>query len=248
MTFGICTSLSIAPLALKAGFDYVECGAGEMTMMDPWNPSAYEGLRVESMNLFFAGHLDLYGSDEWRSYGATLSARAKEIGVQRLVVGSGALRKSREGSNIEETEAQFIKILQAIQSDNEITLYPESLNRSETDVFNDCATLARKTLEAGVGYTADSYHLLYEWDSNGREGGLPAPSAEFWESQMPHLPGHVHLAALEGRRAPRQDDPMISGFASRLIQLGYNDRISFECRYLNPESFTEALMDLQTYF
>lgn len=216
-------------------------------MMDPWDPSVYASIKVESMNLFFAGHLDLYTSDGWRPYGQTLAARAKEIGIQRLVVGSGGIRKSRPDLPVAEAEAKFIEVLSTIQSDNGITLYPESLNRSETDVFNDCGALAQATQSAGVGYTADSYHLLFEWDADGREGGLSAPSTDFWKTQMPHLPGHVHLAALEGRLAPEKNDPMILGFVNRLKELGYDDRISFECRDLRPDGFVAAIANLKSY-
>lgn len=248
MRFGICTSIANASLALQAGFDYVECGAGEMTMMNPWQPDVYSGLNVESMNLFFAHHLDIYTSEEWRPYGKTLVERAKEIGVQRLVVGSGGLRKSRPEIDVAQAEELFLQILRTIQDDNDVVLYPESLNRSETDVFNDCGNLAREAQKMGVGYTADSYHLLYEWDANGREGGLDAPSESFWHTQMPYIPGHVHMAALVGRLAPKRNDPMITGFVNRLSELGYDERIIFECRDLEPAGFAEALADFKSYF
>lgn len=264
MKLGMCVSLENAPLAVEAGFDYVELGAGQMTMMEPWDPATYLSLPVKAMNLFFAGHLDIYAKNDWIPYTKTLVERSREIGVEKLVVGSGAIRKSRKSaslldalhatangckipSNSQKAESEFLKILAKIQKANNVILCPESLNRTETDCFNDCGTLATETKKKGIGYTADSYHLLYEWDANGREGGKSEPTPYFWQEQMPHTPNHVHIATLEGRSAPQPNDPLLLGFFERLRKLNYNGMMSLECSGLEPADYRESLTNLRTY-
>ncbi len=107
---------------------------------------------------------------------------------------------------------------------------PEALNRSETNLGNDCGKFANTMHYYGIPYTADVYHILYEWDADGREGGLTVPSDAFWEEQLPFAPAHVHLADLPRRAAPAADDPMLAGFFRRLKAMDYQGRMSLEVK------------------
>jgi sugar phosphate isomerase/epimerase len=264
MRFGVCTSLANAQAVLDAGFDYVELGAVEMAKREPWDASAYAGLPVEVTNLFFPGDIDLYGTKEWQSYSEGLFARAAEVGIEIMVIGSGGARKSRPQTSIVDgmkslvngtkiplnpakAEQAFLKIVRQMQGATIIKLAPESLNRTETDCFNDCERLANQTERAGIGYTADAYHILFEWDQNGREGGRDVPGEFFWQDQLPYAPTHCHLATLAGRSAPEPGDPLLLGFFARLRALNYQGRVSLECNGLTPENYAHAQETLRSF-
>ena len=270
MKVGICTSLEKAPLAVDAGFDYVELAVSEMTAREPWDPAVYKGLPIEACNLFFPGGTTLFPTDpadpravNILEYLAKARIRLTEVGVKVGVVGSGNQRKcppeikfpyESHGPNpiwdgaesAEEILARFLDL--GMRLPGTTVFAPESLERSETNVGGDCASFSRILKKYNVGYTADAYHLLKEWDANGREGGLGIPTSAYWEDQMPHAPTHLHLAQLEGRRYPQPNDPMLHGFFARLRELDYNERVSLECNGFEPSDYPQAIANLKTYF
>ena len=248
MRFGVCCYESEAHAVLKAGFDYVELGANTLNP----NPSVYKDLPVEATNLFFAGSIKLFGPDAtpYLDVARATVDRAAAIGVQVMVIGSGGPRRAPEGSDLAWCEREFCLVAAAIGEHAEqygITIAPESLNRSETNIGNDLACLACELKESGVAYTADSYHVLYEWNADGPSE--PFPSKVHWEEQVPFLPAHVHIADLP-RFAPRPDDPMVQGFAARLLELRYDGRVSLECRRGEDleRELKNALRDLKILF
>ena len=98
MKVGICISLEKAPLAVEAGFDYVELAVSEMMAREPWDPTAYAGLPIEACNLFFPGGVKLFPSDgseqfDALSYIVAARPRLTEVGVAIGVVGSGNQRR-----------------------------------------------------------------------------------------------------------------------------------------------------------
>jgi len=248
MRFGVCCGLEDAHKVLDAGYDYVELGAN--TLSD--DPQKYAGLPVEATNLFFAGSIQLFGPDAtpYLEVARTTVDRAAKLGVQTMVIGSGASRKAPPGTDVEIAENEFLLIAAAVANHAKqygITIAPESLNRSETNIGNDLGCLANGLKFAGVGYTADSYHVLYEWHADGPLDSFP--SKETWEQQIPFLPSHVHIADLP-RFAPKPSDPMVQGFATRLLDLGYDGRVSLE--YRRGDDFEaelkRALKDLKLLF
>jgi len=273
MKIGICTSLEKAQLAVDAGFDFVELSVSQMmagrwdAILPPWDTSEYEGLPIEACNLFFPGGVKLFTSN-WEErfpvivYLNQARQLLTQIGVSIGVVGSGNQRRCppdvsfpHKGdpwdylySDSESPEEILARWLAATSGPPGTVFAPESLERSESNVGVDCASFSRILNKHGVGYTADAYHLLKEWESEGREGGLSEPSKEFWADQLPHAPLHTHLAQLEGRRFPQPNDPMLIGFFDRLRDLGFNERVSLECNGLNSEDYQQAIINVRTYF
>jgi sugar phosphate isomerase/epimerase len=160
-----------------------------------------------------------------------------------MVVGSGGSRRAPDGVSEDIAETRFVEVVEALQEmagPYEIVIAPESLNRSETNVGNDLGALANRLRAAGASYTADLYHILYEANADGHAPDLVA--------QVPFAPAHVHLADLP-RFAPDVDDPAVAAFARRLRELGYNARISLECRRPNPaEDLTKGLATMRALF
>ena len=216
MRFGICAGEGEREAVLAAGFDYIEVAASILEA---------DGPTLEVTNLFFSGGARLFGPEatDWRGEAERTILRAAERGVKIMVVGSGGQRRAPESFHGEGAFADAVAELAAFARPRGVTIAPESLNRKETNVGNDLAALAARTRGAGAGVTADSYHVLVEWDAEGR----PVPLEELWRAQLPFAPDHVHLAGLD-RTPPRADDPLLRGFAARLRELGYGARVSYE--------------------
>lgn len=258
MRFGVCCSLEQAETALKCGAEYVEPGAlGFKGLEESWDPAPYRDLPIEATNLFFPGEIVLFGPNKSNptdvsDYISKTLERAASIGVQLMVIGSGNSRKApAPGMPVSEANVQFVQLVQRVQREARqygITIAPESLNRTETNVGNDLGWLANALAVAGAGFTADSFHVLYEWDANMREGqpDLEAPSEFHLIEQIPTTPSHVHFGDLP-RSFPRASDPMMRAFCGRLNVLDYDARVSLECRWEDFErELPEALGEART--
>jgi sugar phosphate isomerase/epimerase len=248
MRFGVCCGIEDAEIVLGAGFDYIELGANNLSD----DPNKYSGMPVEATNLFFPGTVRLFGREAtpYLEIAKATVDRAAGIGVKTMVIGSGGSRRAPDGVDMEVAEREFLLIAAAIGDHARpygITIAPESLNRSETNIGNDLGCLARGLQYAGVGYTADSYHVLYEWHADDPTD--PYPSKEHWEDQIPFAPSHVHIADLP-RYAPKPGDPMMQGFANRLLELKYDGRVSLEYRRGTDfeAELHRALLDLKVLF
>ncbi len=200
--------------ALAAGFDYVEPGANAVL-----DPTVTDSFAVT--NLFFPSGTVLYGPEaNYQEYAERLFPRAQAAGLKTMVIGSGAARRSPEGVAPEVAEARFIEIvaeLEILAVAHGIHLCPENLNRSETDVWNSMPGLAAALNSVGVGFCADIYHIDLEKDE------LP----NYLARAIPSTPLHVHFAG-PGRFAPDPDDPFTQAFVSRLREVDYTGRVSFE--------------------
>ncbi len=233
MRIGVCCSPDQAPAALDAGADYLEV-AGARLATDAAYRISLAGHPIEASNLFFPGGLELYRQvDEALAHAREVLRYGSALGVQVAVIGSGAARKSSPPLTAGEANSKFVEIVGQIARlapEYGVPVAPESLQREETDVGNDLGRLARALRVVGVGYTADAFHVLKEWDFNGREGGRETPSQAHWEDQLPFLPLHVHFAPLS-RRPPTENDPILAAFVGRLRALGYAGRVSLECNW-----------------
>lgn len=245
LKFGACAGPDDAQAFLEAGFDYVELPAVALNAETGAPPHpAFEQLKPAATNLFFPGSIRLFGPERTRylDYADRLFQRAREAQVRVMVVGSGGSRRAPEGLDPLACEKEFAEIVGELQGHagrHGIKLAPESLNRGETNVGTDLGRLARLLAQVGVSYTADSYHLLYEWEADGNQG---SPTEEWYREQLPTTPAHVHLAD-RPRNAPRSDDPALLGFVRRLKELGYDARVSLECRWNGESGEREAALE-----
>jgi sugar phosphate isomerase/epimerase len=246
LRFGCCCSLDQASAAVESGFDYVELGASAFKGLEAdWDDADYAGLPVRATNLFFDGSIRLFGQDRtpYREYAERTIQRAASLGVELMVIGSGETRRAPEGIDGDSSFIDVAEDISYIANGYGITIAPESLNRTETNVGNDLRTLATGLRERHVGYTADSYHILFEWDAEGRKAGLEALFAQ----QVPFAPSHVHVANLP-RTGVDPEDPMLQGFARRLKELGYDGMISLECTRAPGFDLRGALTSLRSLF
>jgi len=256
MRYGLCCSPETGRKAVELGVDYLEVGAnGFNGLQTTWDPNPYRGLPIETTNCFFDGSIRLYGEGKtpYLDYAKRTIERAAEIGVKVMVIGSGGSRRAPDGYDPVGAEAEFVEIvekIQAIAAPHNIILAPEPLTRLETNVGNDLSRLARALSSRGLAYTADSFHILKEWEFElGLEQApMEGPSHSHWQDQMPTAPVHIHAGDLP-RNYPKANDPMMIGFASRIKELGYDGRISLECNVGDIEqNLGDALAQLRQLF
>ncbi len=245
MRFGVCCGLSEADEVLAAGFDYVELPAQQILAHE----DEFLRLRPEATNLFFPGAIKLFGPERtpYLEYATRVIEAASRVGVSVMVVGSGGSRRAPEDLATGDAEAAFARVaaeLALIAEPHGIQIAPESLNRAETNVGNNLGRFSQSLRDLGVGYTADSYHVIAEWVFDGNE---PAAPIEHWRDQVPYLPTHVHFGD-RARVDPAPGDPDVELFVQRLKELGYNGRVSLECRRRDNQDLAAALSDLKTLF
>ncbi|HTQ08728.1 MAG TPA: TIM barrel protein [Fimbriimonadaceae bacterium] len=246
MKFGVCAGVVDAPAILDAGFDYIEVGATGFSGMDEhWDRSPYEGLPILATNLFFDQRIHLFGAHKtpYLDYSMRTIERAASLGVPVMVIGSGGPRTAPDDIDGDSAFVDVVAELSQIAQPFGIALAPESLNRTETNVGNSLRSLAIRLRARGVGYTADSYHILFEWDAEGRKVWLD----DLMEDQIPFAPTHVHVANLP-RTGVDAEDPMLQAFAGRLAELEYGGNVSLECSRESGFDLAATLGALKSLF
>lgn len=229
MKLGICCGPEVARDYLLAGFDYVEMPAQLLKGRDAVFDIAGSTLEGwETSNLFFPGDMHLYADESWREYAQRLVQRAGLVGLSVMVVGSGAARRASDIMGPQEGLRSFLMIVGQIQEMARplgITIAPEALRSEETNVGNSTPEMAF-ALKGISGWTLDLFHAYVE---GTRASGPPLDWEAFWTTQIPHAPDHVHGSAMD-RSAPTFPDPALQAAFSRLRSLGYDGRVSLECR------------------
>lgn len=218
-----------------AGCDYYEPGvaravmAGDAASFDDDLARWFSGgLEPRSANTFVPGDLPVVGPavDEAaiEAYFKEAVRRARALGLETIVFGSGGARRIPEGFDRGEATEQFAAALRlaAEVASPDITIAAEHLRKAETNLMNSLAEAAE--LVAGVGaenlaLVVDIYHLLEEHEDVGvvRDAG--------------RYIRHVHVSS-PARQAPSDADveTLLSLFAV-LAEIGYDRRCSIECRW-----------------
>lgn len=256
LQFGVCTTLPHVKEALAAGFDYVELPAqlfkGTETMADL---TALKGLPIHAVNFFFPGNFRLFseeGRGFWPDYTRRVMERAASVGVKTIVLANGHSRRAPEDMNLDQAEDEFARFcgeLQKLARKFHLVVAPSNVAHTETNVGNDLADLMKRLEKHHVHACADAFHLLEEWDEEGREHDKKAPTENFWKHEIPALPAHVHMSSFPARHAPKSEDPLLKGFVKRLTTLGYKGRVSLECAFTNAAlEMPQALREIRALF
>lgn len=229
MIYGICApNLDFAQMAIAAGFDYVEFGAGYV--LDNSQAIGASGIATPRTNLFLPGDVRLFiDPTPYVEIARERMAAAASIGVKVMVVGSGGARCVPEGQDGDARFADVVGELQVIANEFGIRLAPESLNAGETNVGVKLAVLSRLLQERGLDFTADSYHILKE--------------GEDFAEAIPFAPAHVHIANAP-RFAPSPADLELLPFVARLKSLGYDGTITIEGKSGDLVDAVKNLRDL----
>lgn len=265
MRFGCCLNMIagesdgigtefIEPLA-KAGYDYAELPLAQMMELSDAEFEQLKaraekaGIKCQVCNNFFPADFRLTGenvdSSSILDYVKRALERAKSLGVEIVVFGSGPAKQVPEDFPLEEGYNQVVSLLKAadkIAGDNNITIAIEPLRRQECNLINTfeegCA-LARDVQGENIRVLVDFYHLSEEKE----------PVEHLLKEGKEYL-AHVHFARPEGRTYPeRIDEAGYKPFIQALHEIGYNNRVSCEAyTHKFEESATKALQFFRENF
>ena len=223
------------------GYDYVELPMAQMMALDD---EAFEALKArvaaaglvcETSNNLFPVTMRLTGPvvdmEAILSYVTKAFARAKELGVQYCVFGSGPAKSVPEGFSREEGLSQvedLLCLIAPIARENGVTIVLEPLNKSEDNLINtfaDGVEMAKRVNDPNVKVLVDFYHLTLE---NEPVQHLIDDGKKFLR--------HVHFANPSGRVYPREiTEADYAPFVEALRQIGYDEHVS--CEAYVPDGF-----------
>ncbi|TWI82005.1 sugar phosphate isomerase/epimerase [Chitinophaga japonensis] len=236
-SIGICTSYKNDSLLAKAGYVYIEEGVSRILSpslsQDQFNallPTLHKThCKVQSCNNFIPGSIKIVGPEvnEARvlGYVDTVMQRARQAGVQLIVLGSSGARRLPEGVDYASAKKEFIVLCRkmaevAAKYDRIIAM--ESLNRTETNFVNtlsEATEIARAVNHPNFRLTADIYHMLKENE--------PASVIEKAKGYLVHC----HIAEKEKRAAPGVAKEDFRPYFTALRKIGFDGRIMVECRW-----------------
>ena len=230
---GICTGITNIGIVEKSGFDYLETSLSGLAAM---SEEEYQrmaklvdasSIRVEACNGMMPGEIRLTGPDvsaqKIHDYLDLAFSRARRLGCEVVVFGSGAARNVPEGFDIAVAWRQignFLRIAQGHAQDYGITIAIEPLRRAECNIINlvsEAVALSSLLQLNNVKALGDTYHMAM----------CSEPLSAL--TMAGDLLAHVHTANALGRILPKEGDGEdYAGIFAALKAGGYDGRISCE--------------------
>lgn len=242
MDFGMCGGRDKAELAAAAGFSYMESGvAAELVPLESdeafrrksaaWKDSP---LPLEALNGFIPGDLKICSPDSptqaLYAYARTAICRAAEIGIRRIVFGSGGARAIPDGYARDAAWKQLVAFSRFCAKEAAaagVTIVLEPLNSRECNIITgvrEGAELVREVNSPAFRLLVDGYH----W---GMESETVADIAS-----CKGLLAHAHVATWPSRKAPGREECVLADFFRALKLADYDLRLSVEARIESPEA------------
>lgn len=238
MKYGFCTGFATKPLwmiedemvysIIEAGFDYPEFPVMTYARMDEDSFSHLKTIASSPVacNLF-PGDIPL--SDNKRDinvikdYLDIALKRSKELGIGKIVFGSGKARKYSGNNGYEEGKRNLYETIKdaIIPKAKEwgITILIEPLTRGECNLINtveDGYRVSEDFNDDSLLLMADLFHM--------KNNGETLSSLE----KCFHRIRHIHIAGEDRSLEEIRNDGYINEGLRLLKSLGYNDTISFE--------------------
>ena len=239
MKFGVCSSHDRWGIVAAAGYDYVEGNFSKIALAtdeefeEMKKALADSGLKMEATNGFFPGDFQLYSKDDFESVKKSVReyceigfVRGAALGQRVAVIGSSKARNIREDYTKEEAEEQFCEVLRIcgeVGAKYGVVATVEPLNASETNfiiTFADGLEIARKTNHPNVLAMIDLYHHAVN--------GEPLSTLDGTEGILVH----AHIARADRHTPTLDDSAELGAKIDYLKKVGYNGRISLECRHV----------------
>ncbi len=233
--FGICGGPDMFA-ACPEGMDFLECTVSALVPLedDAAFADALAALQgapspFKAANCFLPGDLKTTGPDvdeaALDAYVDTVMARAKQLGLERIVFGSGGSRQVPDGFDKDEAFNQMVghcKRFGAIAAKYGVTIVIEPLQLAECNIINTVTEgikLAKAADHPNVKVLADFYHMAC--DGEGPESIIAAGD----------LLQHVHVAEKEKRTAPGMEGDDLRPYLKALKEIGYQGMISIEASF-----------------
>lgn len=250
MRIGCVASIDQAAIVKAAGFDFLEVIVqhvlrGEETD-ETWDKTAPDPaklpLPIEAANMLVPAKFPIVGPARDLSvlstYMKRVASRAKRLGIQTLVFGSGGARKRPDDVPLTTTLehlTQFTRMAGEICGEQGVMLVIEHLNRKEANTINsleESLHICNLVNLPSVAVLADTYHFGLE---NETEAALLNCDGQLQ---------HVHVAEVAGRVPPGAGEWLPGGltgaafdfveFFETLHKMGYDGRIAIECAWPEP--------------
>ena len=248
MKFGVCAGLDRLEAVAEAGYDFIEPPArrvlhpeeGEKGFARIREIIERSPIRAEAFNLFIPGDLKVTGPEvdfkRLVEYAGLCIQRAAILGGEIIVFGSGGARSVPEGFSCDEAKTQITRFLQEvgkIAGEGGIKIAIEPLRKEESNIINSLTEgleFVRAAQSPAVGILADVYHMESE-----RE---PLDNILVCGNNLMH----IHIAEPQERRAPGLGEYDFRPFFARLKEVGYDRRISVECKWKDFEAEAKAAL------
>ena len=182
------------------------------------------GLRGEGALCFADPPMSIYDHtlDEMEAYLLSHLPRAKQLGMEYLVIGSGGARRIPDGMKREEAEAFFIAMLKRyapIAEREGFDIVIEPLFRVATNFINTFAeglAICKAVDHPRVGLLMDFFHSYKE----NEPFSVMKDAGDYLK--------HIHLSALDRRIPVDGDEEETRMLADTLREIGYHGRITME--------------------
>ena len=182
MKIGVCCGMEKAEFASEIGFDYVELNFSSLTQADDQKYNQFlsliraKNIKCEAANCFLPGELKITGEcidyvkiEEYLKKGF---ARAAEIGIRMVVMGSGGARSLPNGYSYKRGINDIIYFVKnyvaPVAAEYGIDFVFEPLCKAESNIINtikEGAMLASAINMENVGTLGDLYHMYVEGDT-----------------------------------------------------------------------------------
>ena len=182
MRIGVCGGVERIKAAAESGFDYFEPGFRSLALADDETYQQFKaelekyGIPCDAANCLLPGDIKIVGKnidyDYIKSYLKKGYARAAEVGVKTVVLGSGSARSVPDGYPYKDGVndiIRFVKLYAApMAAEYDITFVFEPLCKKESNIINtitEGAMLASAIDMPNVASLADLYHMYVEGDT-----------------------------------------------------------------------------------
>lgn len=224
-------------LAKENGFDYVDVSLKEFVANSDLYIDDTEklleklGFRIESFNGFFPNEVKLIGKEaDWSEITRIAEKNirvAHRFGVDNVVIGSSKSRMIPEGATREEAMEQFGKVLDFcgnLAGEYGIKVAVEPLRQKETNFIHtvlDGYELCQYVGNPNLACIVDFFHFFINEED--------LSSLDIVKDKLIH----AHLARPNVDRChPQPEDiPMLEKYAAKLIEIGYQGRLTLECNW-----------------
>ena len=248
LSIGVCGPVDDHELFAESGYVYIEPTVQRFLVPEGSESEFEQQLRVWEAsklpipvaNQFLPGHLKVVGPEmslaKVLSYAETTFKRARTVGIEQIVFGSGGARYVPDGFDEDVAKRQIKEVLEEMAPLAQaygITLCMEPLRQQETNFLNtvpEMMDIISTVSHPAVQLTFDIYHVTQE----GRDESDVAVAGSAVH--------HCHIAEDRDRAAPGVHGEDFTVWFKALNAISYSGRMSVECRWQNrPHELSQAV-------